>query len=72
MKGYLDAVNRAIKVHCRLTGVSYRRLALELGITVGTFVSKVNGHRVWRVDELYTLAQLGFPIPPFTSATRKA
>lgn len=71
MQGYLDAVNRAVKAYCRFTGVSYARLAGALGISVGTFVAKVNGHRPWRVEELYTLAHIGVPIPEFSARSRR-
>lgn len=71
MQGYLEAVNRSIKDYRSFTGVSSAKLARALGITVGTFTAKVNGHRPWRVEELYTLAQIGVPIPDFSARYRR-
>lgn len=56
-------VSAAVKLFMSLSGASADDVAIQLGITRGTFYAKLCGARNWVLDDLQTLAALGVDLP---------
>lgn len=55
-------VTRLVKNYLRDSGITQRSLAAELGITQATLSRKLSGIRMWSLDDLDRLIQIGVPI----------
>lgn len=55
-------VTRLVKNYLRDSGITQRSLAAELGTTQATLSRKLTGIRMWSLDDLDRLIQIGVPI----------